>query len=47
VKLDRFQDLAWELIIELHEASGDTTAAARARIEHARVLAELDMSSMT
>ena len=47
VKLDRFQDLAWELIIELHEASGDTTAAARARIEHARVLAELEKSSMT
>ena len=43
VQLDRYQDLAWELLVEVHEASGDSSAAARARHEHARVQAELDV----
>lgn len=43
VQLDRYQDLAWELLVDLHEASGDFSAAARARREHARVQAELDV----
>ena len=43
VQLDRYQDLAWELLIDLHETSGDSSAAARARQEHARVQAELDV----
>ena len=43
VQLDRYQDLAWELLVDLHEASGDSSAAARARHEHARVQAELDV----
>jgi DNA-binding SARP family transcriptional activator len=42
VQLDRYQDLAWELLVQVHEASGDSSAAARARHEHARVQAELD-----
>ena len=42
VQLDRYQDLAWELLVELHEASGDSSAAALARREHALVQAELD-----
>ena len=43
VQLDRFQDLAWTLLVELHEAAGDSSAAARARFEHARVQADLDV----
>jgi len=42
VQLDRYQDLAWELLVEVHEVTGDSSAAARARHEHARVQAELD-----
>lgn len=42
VQLDRFQDLAWQLLVELHEASGDNSAAARARREHAQAQAELE-----
>ncbi|MET0967423.1 MAG: AAA family ATPase [Nakamurella sp.] len=45
VQLDRFQDLAWELLAELHEESGDSSAATRARREHAEAQAELDLSS--
>ena len=43
VQLDRYQDLAWDLLVQVHEASGDFSAAARARHEHARVQAELDV----
>lgn len=43
VQLDRFQDLAWTLLVELHEAAGDSSAAARARFERARVQADLDV----
>ena len=42
VQLDRFQDLAWQLLVELHEESGDGSAAALARREHAQAQAELD-----
>ncbi len=45
VQLDRYQDLAWELLVELHESSGDSSAAALARREHAIVQAELDVAS--
>jgi DNA-binding SARP family transcriptional activator len=45
VQLDRYQDLAWELLVELHEASGDSSAAALARREHAQVQAELDVAT--
>ncbi|MET0863908.1 MAG: AAA family ATPase [Nakamurella sp.] len=46
VQLDRFQDLAWELLAELHEESGDSSAAARVRREHAEAQAELELSSI-
>ena len=42
VQLDRFQDLAWQLLVELHEDAGDNSAAARARREHAQAQAELE-----
>ncbi len=42
VQLDRYQDLAWQLLVELHQASGDSSAAARARREHAQAQAELE-----
>jgi DNA-binding SARP family transcriptional activator len=42
VQLDRFQDLGWELLVELHESAGDHSAAARVRLEHAAAQAELD-----
>jgi len=46
VQLDRFQDLAWELLVELHEAAGDSSAAERARRDHARAQAELEDSEL-
>ncbi len=42
VELEPFRDPAWRLIAELHEASGDAGAAAHARREHARLVAELE-----
>lgn len=45
VQLDRYQDLAWDLLVQLHEAAGDSSAAALARREHALVQAELDVAS--
>ena len=42
VRLDRYQDLAWQLLIDLHQAAGDSSAAARTRREHTRVHAELE-----
>lgn len=45
VQLDRFQDLAWELLAELHEESGDSSAAAGVRREHAQAQVELDLTS--
>ena len=41
LQLDRFQDLAWRLLVELHEEAGDSSAAARARHEQAQAHAEL------
>lgn len=43
VQLDRYQDLAWDLLAELLEESGDLTAAAHARIEHTRAQSDLDV----
>ena len=40
--MDRFSDLGWELLVQLHEAAGDHSAAARVRQEHAQAQAELD-----
>ena len=45
VQLDRYQDLAWDLLVELHEEAGDSSAAALARREHAQVQAELDVAA--
>ena len=45
VQLDRFQDLAWQLLVELHEESGDSSAATKARQEHAQAQAELDVAA--
>jgi DNA-binding SARP family transcriptional activator len=44
VQFDRYQDLAWKLLITLHEALDDSSAAARARHEHAKVQAELGVT---
>jgi DNA-binding SARP family transcriptional activator len=44
LQLDRFQDLAWQLLVELHEESGDSSAAAHARREHAQARAELGVA---
>ncbi len=41
VELDPYQDPPWRLIIDMHEAAGDASAAERARQEHVRVRAEL------
>jgi DNA-binding SARP family transcriptional activator len=45
LQLDRYQDLAWRLLVELHEEAGDNSAAAMARREHAQAQAELDVAA--
>uniref|UniRef100_UPI003B3A46B2 AfsR/SARP family transcriptional regulator n=1 Tax=Nakamurella sp. TaxID=1869182 RepID=UPI003B3A46B2 len=45
VQVDRYQDLAWQLLAELHRDAGDDSAAARARREHAAAQAELELES--
>lgn len=45
VQLDRYQDLAWQLLAELHRDAGDDSAAARARREHAAAQAELELET--
>lgn len=45
VQLDRYQDLAWELLAELHRDAGDDSAAARARRDHAAAQAELELET--
>jgi len=46
VHLDRYQDLAWELLADLHRDAGDDSAAARARREHAAAQAELELDAL-
>jgi two-component SAPR family response regulator len=41
IVLDPFSDLAWSLLVDLHTAAGDLSAAARVRLEHERVRHEL------
>jgi DNA-binding SARP family transcriptional activator len=45
VQLDRYQDLAWQLLADLHRDAGDDSAAARARREHAAAQAELELET--
>ena len=42
IDLDPFQDLPWRLLAELHEASGDNSAAEQVRRDHARARDELE-----
>ncbi|HEU5266292.1 MAG TPA: hypothetical protein VFU35_06310, partial [Jatrophihabitans sp.] len=44
LRLDRYQDLAWELLADTLAATGDDTAARRTRLEHSRVRAALEAS---
>ena len=46
VQLDRYQDLAWHLLADLHRDAGDDSAAARARRDHAAAQAELEFDSI-
>jgi DNA-binding SARP family transcriptional activator len=46
VQLDRYQDLAWHLLADLHRDAGDDSAAARARRDHAAAQAELELDSI-
>ncbi len=46
VQLDRYQDLAWELLADLHRDAGDDSAAARARRDHAAAQAELELDTI-
>ncbi len=45
VQLDRYQDLAWQLLADLHRDAGDDSAAARARRDHAAAQAELELET--
>jgi len=46
VHLDRYQDLAWELLADLHRDAGDDSAAARTRRDHAAAQAELELDTL-
>jgi DNA-binding SARP family transcriptional activator len=43
LRIDRYQDPLWRLVVAAREQAGDHVAAGRARAEYARVLAELDV----
>jgi DNA-binding SARP family transcriptional activator len=45
VQLDRYQDLGWQLLADLHRDAGDDSAAARARRDHAAAQAELELET--
>lgn len=45
VRLDPYQDLPWQVLVELHEESGDPTAADQVRREQLRARADLDLTS--
>ncbi|HVQ94214.1 MAG TPA: BTAD domain-containing putative transcriptional regulator [Mycobacteriales bacterium] len=47
LRLDPFRDPAWRLLIAAHQAVGDLAAAARARRDYARVLADLGVDLTT
>jgi DNA-binding SARP family transcriptional activator len=47
LRLDPFRDPAWRLLIAAHQAVGDVAAAARARRDYARVLADLGVELTT
>jgi len=42
VELEPYQDLAWRLLADLHEQSGDGSAAEQVRRDHARAREELE-----
>jgi two-component SAPR family response regulator len=42
LELDRYQDSAWQLLVDALSASGDQSAALRAQQEHLHVRAELE-----
>ncbi len=42
IRLDRYQDAAWELLADCLAADGDDTSAQRARMEHSQMRAALD-----
>jgi DNA-binding SARP family transcriptional activator len=45
LRIDRYRDDLWRLLITLHEGAGDGAAAAQARRRYRDVLTELDVSS--
>jgi DNA-binding SARP family transcriptional activator len=44
LRVDRYHDPLWRLLVDARERAGDPIAASRARAEHARVLAELGLA---
>jgi DNA-binding SARP family transcriptional activator len=42
LELNRYSDLAWRALVDALDATGDDTAATRARLEHRAVLADLE-----
>ena len=44
IELDPYHDSSWTLLVELTSRSGDHSAAAMARREHARVRADLGVT---
>jgi DNA-binding SARP family transcriptional activator len=45
LRVDRYHDPLWRLLVEARERAGDRIAASRARADHARVLAELGLAA--
>jgi DNA-binding SARP family transcriptional activator len=45
LRVDRFHDPLWRLLIDARERAGDQGAASRARLDYARVLAELGLTA--
>jgi predicted Zn-dependent protease len=45
IRVDRYQDSLWQLLIAARERAGEVGAAGRARAEYDRVLAELGVAA--
>jgi predicted Zn-dependent protease len=45
IRVDRYQDSLWRLLIAARDAAGEVGAAGRARADYERVLAELGVEA--
>ena len=47
LRIDRYRDSLWRLLVEAHERGGDQAAAARARLDYGEMLQEMGLDAVT